>query len=251
MPTTLDYTSDRPLDDNRSGLKWYQGLDRYCWVVLIIAALGWMFDTMDQNLMNLVRVPSLNELLFKDTPAKDLTIAQQAVVRQHSGYITSIFLLGWAAGGFIFGIIGDRLGRTRTMIITILIYAIFTGASGLVHSFGWYAVMRFITALGVGLWLSALNVQFRDVRHVVPFLTQLWMFATPIAYPSSLLPEKWRVLYALNPMVGVVEGFRWALLGTDTRPGPIILVSALASIALLVGGAFFFRRMERTFADVV
>jgi lipopolysaccharide transport system permease protein len=114
-----------------------------------------------------------------------------------------------------------------------------------------FAALAFITALGVGLWLSALNVEFRDVRHIVPFLTQLWMFATPIAYPSSLLPEKWRALYALNPMVGVVEGFRWALLGTDTRPGPMVAVSALAAVALLVGGAFFFRRMERTFADVV
>lgn len=114
-----------------------------------------------------------------------------------------------------------------------------------------FIALAFVTALGVGLWLSALNVEFRDVRHAVPFLTQLWMFATPIAYPSSLLPEKWRAVYALNPMVGVVEGFRWALLGTDTRPGPMILVSATAAIALLIGGAFFFRRMERTFADVV
>jgi len=119
----------------------------------------------------------------------------------------------------------------------------------------WYGVTPTIQVvwlpLGIGLWLSALNVQFRDVRHVVPFLTQLWMFATPIAYPSSLLPEKWRTLYALNPMVGVVEGFRWALLGTSTRPGPMIFVSAIAATVLLVGGAYFFRRMERTFADVV
>jgi lipopolysaccharide transport system permease protein len=114
-----------------------------------------------------------------------------------------------------------------------------------------FIALAFATALGVGLWLSALNVQFRDVRHAVPFLTQLWMFATPIAYPSSLLPEKWRALYALNPMVGVVEGFRWALLGTDTRPGVMVGVSAVAAVVLLVGGAFFFRRMERTFADVV
>jgi lipopolysaccharide transport system permease protein len=114
-----------------------------------------------------------------------------------------------------------------------------------------FIALAFVTALGVGLWLSALNVEFRDVRHVVPFLTQLWMFATPIAYPSSLLPEQWRAVYALNPMVGVVEGFRWALLGTTTRPGPMILVSAAVALALLVGGAFFFRRMERTFADVV
>ena len=114
-----------------------------------------------------------------------------------------------------------------------------------------FIALAFATALGVGLWLSALNVHFRDVRHVVPFLTQLWMFATPIAYPSSLLPEKWRTLYALNPMVGVVEGFRWSLLGTSTRPGPMILVSSIAALVLLVSGAFFFRRMERTFADVV
>ena len=107
------------------------------------------------------------------------------------------------------------------------------------------------TALGVGLWLSALNVQFRDVRYVVPFLTQLWLFATPVAYPSSLVPEQWRPLVALNPMVGVVEGFRWALLGTVPAPGPMLLVSTVASLGLLVSGAFYFRRMERSFADIV
>jgi lipopolysaccharide transport system permease protein len=107
------------------------------------------------------------------------------------------------------------------------------------------------TSLGVGLWLSALNVQFRDIRYVVPFLTQFWMFATPIAYPSTLLDPKWRTLYALNPMVGVVEGFRWALLGTSTAPGPMVAVSSAMAIALLVGGSFYFRRMEKSFADVV
>ena len=86
---------------------------------------------------------------------------------------------------------------------------------------------------------------------MVPFLSQFWLFATPIAYPSSLLSEPWRTLYGINPMVGVVEGFRWALLGTETAPGPIIMVSALVALALLVGGAFYFRRMEKTFADVV
>ena len=112
-------------------------------------------------------------------------------------------------------------------------------------------LLTLTTSLGVGLWLSAMNVQFRDVRYTVPFLTQFWLFATPIAYPSSLLPEPWRTLYGINPMVGVVEGFRWALLGTETAPGPIIIVSALVALALLVGGAFYFRRMEKTFADVV
>jgi lipopolysaccharide transport system permease protein len=112
-------------------------------------------------------------------------------------------------------------------------------------------LLAFVTALGVGMWLSALNVQYRDVRYVLPFLAQIWLFATPIAYPSSLLSEPWRTVYGLNPMVGVVEGFRWALLGTDTAPGPLIAVSALVALAILIGGAFYFRRMERIFADVV
>ncbi len=107
------------------------------------------------------------------------------------------------------------------------------------------------TSLGVGFWLSALNVQYRDVRFVLPFLVQFWLFATPIAYPSSLLAEPWRTLYALNPLVGVVEGFRWALLGTATAPGSMIVVSSLAALLVLVGGAMYFRRMEKTFADLV
>ncbi len=106
------------------------------------------------------------------------------------------------------------------------------------------------TALGAGLWLSALNVQYRDVKYVVPFLTQFWLLATPVAYPSSLLEEPWRTMYGVNPMVGVVEGFRWALLGTNTAPGPMIVVSSTASLVLLVGGALYFRRVERAFADL-
>jgi lipopolysaccharide transport system permease protein len=114
-----------------------------------------------------------------------------------------------------------------------------------------FLLLAFITALGVGLWLCALNVEYRDVRYVVPFIVQFWLFATPIAYPSSLLSEPWRTVYALNPMVGVVEGFRWALLATDTAPGPMILVSVLAAVLILAGGVVYFRRMEGTFADVV
>jgi lipopolysaccharide transport system permease protein len=111
--------------------------------------------------------------------------------------------------------------------------------------------LALVTSLGVGLWFSALNVQYRDVKYIVPFLVQFWLFATPIAYPSSMLDEPWRTLYAINPMVGVVEGFRWALLGVDTAPGPMIAVSTFAAVVILVGGAFYFRRLERTFADVV
>ena len=107
------------------------------------------------------------------------------------------------------------------------------------------------TALGVGLWLGALNVQYRDVGYLVPFLSQIWMYATPVVYPSSLIPERWRLLYGLNPMAGVVEGFRWALLGKGSSPGPMLTVSVLVTVALLISGAYYFRRMEKTFADIV
>ena len=114
-----------------------------------------------------------------------------------------------------------------------------------------FLLLALVTSLGVGLWFSAMNVQFRDVRYIVPFLTQFWMLATPVAWASSALPPHLRALLGLNPMAGVVEGFRWAILGTTSAPGPTILVSAIVAVALLVSGAFYFRRMERTFADVV
>ena len=114
-----------------------------------------------------------------------------------------------------------------------------------------FLLLALVTSLAVSIGLAALNVHYRDVRHTVPFIVQCWLFATPIAYPSSLLPEAWRAVYAINPMVGVVEGFRWALLGTDTSPGPMILVSSLAALTLLVGAALYFRRLERSFADVI
>ena len=108
-----------------------------------------------------------------------------------------------------------------------------------------------VVALGVGLWLAALNVRYRDVRFVVPFLVQIWLFATPIAYPSSLLGEPWRTLYGLNPMVGVVEGFRWALLGGTAPPIAQVLLSVVVGTVVLVTGAYYFRRLEATFADIV
>jgi lipopolysaccharide transport system permease protein len=114
-----------------------------------------------------------------------------------------------------------------------------------------FVLLAVISALGVGLWLSAINVKYRDVRHTIPFLTQFWMFATPIVYPSSLLHEPWRTIYGLNPMVGVVEGFRWSLLDSSTRPGSVLVISSTSALVLLVTGAYYFRRMERTFADLV
>jgi lipopolysaccharide transport system permease protein len=112
-------------------------------------------------------------------------------------------------------------------------------------------ILAVMAALAVGLWLSALNVLYRDVRYAIPFLAQLWLFSTPVAYSSSLVPDAWRALYGLNPMVGVVEGFRWALLDASQPPGPMLAVSVAATLAMLVGGLFYFRRMEKTFADVI
>ncbi len=114
-----------------------------------------------------------------------------------------------------------------------------------------FVLLALITAMGAGLWLSALNVEFRDVRYTIPFITQFWMFITPIAYPASIVPEQWRVLYGINPMAGVVEGFRWALLGNGHPPGPLMGVSVLAAIGLFVSGLYYFKRMERSFADKV
>jgi len=131
----------------------------------------------------------------------------------------------------------------------MLYYGIVPGVAALTLPL--FLVLAVLTALAVGMWLSALNVQYRDVRYTIPFLTQLWLFATPVAYPSSLLPEPWRSLYGLNPMAGVVEGFRWALLGKTHAPGPLIAVSVIAVLLLLVGGLRYFTRMEQTFADVV
>ena len=114
-----------------------------------------------------------------------------------------------------------------------------------------FVLMAMAGAVGVGLWLSALNVEYRDVRYTIPFISQFWFFMSPVAYPSSLVPEKWRLLYGVNPMTGVVEGFRWALLGQTAAPGGWMFVSVLVTLALLIGGLYYFRRMEKTFADVV
>lgn len=113
-----------------------------------------------------------------------------------------------------------------------------------------FLLLSITTSLGVGLWLSAMNVQFRDIRYTVPFLVQFWMFASPVAYASSMLSEPWKSVYGLNPMAGVIEGFRWSLVGTN-QPGSIIWVSSTVSLLVLITGALYFRRMEKSFADVV
>jgi lipopolysaccharide transport system permease protein len=115
-----------------------------------------------------------------------------------------------------------------------------------------FAILAIATSLAVGLWTSALNVQYRDVRYVVPIMLQLWMYVSPVIYSSRSVPEKWRHLYAVNPMAGVVEGFRWAVLGGDQpAPGPMLLISSISVAGLLLAGLFYFKRMEKTFADRV
>ena len=135
------------------------------------------------------------------------------------------------------------------LIAMMLFYGIVPTAS--IFMLPFFLLLAAVTALGAGLWLSALNVQYRDVRYAIPFLVQFWLFATPVAYPSSLLPTEWRIVYGLNPMAGVVEGFRWALLGHGQAPGPLLIVSVLTAAVLLVSGLYYFRRMEDTFPDVV
>ena len=114
-----------------------------------------------------------------------------------------------------------------------------------------FVLLATLTALGVGIWLSALNAEYRDVRYAIPFLTQIWLFATPIAYPSSLVPVKWRAFYGLNPMAGVVEGFRWALLGKGTAPGAMLAISVACVIVLITASVIYFQWRERVFIDVV
>ena len=136
-----------------------------------------------------------------------------------------------------------------TVLIGMMIYYQITPTVG-VLLLPLFLLLAFITAMGISLWMSALNVKYRDVRYIVPFLSRFWFFATPIAYPSTLLSEPWRTLYGLNPMVGVVEGFRWALLGTQP-PQAMMFLSILISIFLLISGLVYFNRTEKTFADVI
>lgn len=114
-----------------------------------------------------------------------------------------------------------------------------------------FLLLMMTTALGVGYWLSALNIEYRDVIYALPFISQIWMFLSPVVYPSSLVPAKWRLLYGLNPMAGVIDGFRWSLLGVGPGPSPLLLASTCISLALFTTGIFWFRSRERTFADTI
>jgi len=141
-------------------------------------------------------------------------------------------------------------GVSFVMFIVMMIYYGIRPHAAIVWLPG-FLLLAMLTAFGVGLWLSALNAIYRDVKYVVPFLVQFWMFASPVAYPSSLVPGKWRSLYGLNPMAGVIEGFRWSLAGSGQPPGHMLVFSSLAVVVILMGGLAYFQKMESTIADVV
>jgi lipopolysaccharide transport system permease protein len=150
----------------------------------------------------------------------------------------------------VFGAVPDMVIAMSILLGMMVVYSLYPSAVALVL-LPVFLALAFLTALGVGFWLSALNVQYRDIRFAVPFVIQFWFFATPIAYPASLLDQPWRTLYGLNPMVGVIEAFRWSLLGSGEPPGPMVLVSALVTLTVFVSGLYYFRHMEKSFADVI
>ncbi|MGA2913328.1 MAG: ABC transporter permease [Methanoregula sp.] len=180
--------------------------------------------------------------------AEGLTRSTTSTV-QNAGIMTKVYFPRLIMP--ISGILSPLVDFTIAFIILLLMMAYYgfipTIAIALLPLFVLLAVT---TSLAVGLWLSALNVKYRDFQYTIPFLVQIWLFASPVVYPSSLLPEQFRLLYGLNPMAGVIEGFRWALLGTNP-PESMILVSVGVVVLLLVGGLFYFKRMEQYFSDVV
>ncbi len=206
----------------------------------------------------LAKVPSdgVPYPVFSFTALLPWTFFATAITQAGTSLVTNINLVSKVyfprlivpTAGVLVGIV-DFAVAFAVLLGMMLVYGIVPGIA--VLTLPLFVLLAFMTALGISLWLSALNVKYRDIRYTIPFLTQFWLFVTPVAYPSSMIPEKWRLLYGLNPMAGVVEGFRWALLGSEQAPGGMILVSAAVVIVLFVGGLFYFRRMEREFADVI
>ncbi len=137
------------------------------------------------------------------------------------------------------------------ILVGLMFYYQVTPAWNLLWTLPLFLLLAIITALGVALWLSAINVKYRDVNQALPFLTQFWLFITPVAYASSIIPEQWQILYSLNPMAGVVNGFRWALLGSGNGPDAALWVSVAISVLILFTGLFYFRSTEKTFADLI
>lgn len=206
---------------------------------------------------NLAKIPSegIPYPLFNYAALLPWTLFAEGITRSSTSMVANVNLIQ--------KVYCPRLVMPISGILSPLVdFAIaFTILIGMMFYFGYpptinvlwlpaFILLALMTSLGVGLWLSAINVKYRDVRYVIPFLTQLWLFASPVVYSSSLLPEKYQVIYGLNPMAGVIEGFRWTLLGTEP-PGSLIAVSVIIVIVVLISGAFYFRHNEKIFADVI
>lgn len=221
--------------------------------MLVFTVVFGYFGHMNQRLEGGIRYPvyAYCALLPWQLFAFALAQSSNSVVAQR-GLLTKVYF-----PRIIIPIAPLGCGLLDFAISFIVLIAMMIGFGNYPDGAAWtlplFLLLAIATALGMGIWLAALNALYRDVQYAVPFLVQLWLFATPVAYPMSIVPEDWhfvRLIYGLNPMVGVVDGFRWALLGGHP-PGPMLIVSVITSGALLTSGVFFFRRMERVFADVV
>ena len=181
--------------------------------------------------------------------AAALTNATNTIV-EHQRVITKVYFprMILPLSAVLSGLVDFAIGFVLLIGMMLYYHQVPTVATLLLPLF---MLLTVATALAMGLWLSAINAIYRDVRYAVPFLVQFWLFASPVAYPSTLVPVRWRWLYGLNPMVGVIEGFRWALTGHGQAPGALILVSAGTVLFLLIGGVVYFRKMEGTIADMV
>ena len=173
-----------------------------------------------------------------------------SAIVQNQSMITKVYFprLALPLSAVLSGLVDFAIGFLM-FIVLMIYYHVRPGIPLLFFPF--FLLLAVLAAAGMGLWLGAMNALYRDVRYVVPFLVQFWLFASPVAYPASLVPAKWRWLYGLNPMAGVIEGFRWSLSGRGAPPTRLILVSVVIVVAVLVSGLFYFQRMEATIADVV
>lgn len=207
---------------------------------------------------NLAKIPSdgLPYAVFAYTALLPWTYFAQALSRSGTGLVSNANLITKVYFPRLIIPLADVITPAVDFLFAFLLLLGMVAWFGISPSWGLLALPLFLfqamtTALAIGLWLSPLNAKYRDVGHTIPFLTQFWMFASPVVYPVSLIPESWRLIYGLNPMVGVIEGFRWGLLGKENPDFSLMLVSVVVVLLLLVGGVIFFKRMERTLADVI
>ena len=207
---------------------------------------------------NLAKIPSdgLPYAVFVYTALLPWIYFSQALTRCGNGLVSNAHLITKVYFPRLIIPLADVIAPAVDFLCAFLVLLGLIAWFGIVPSWGVLALPLFfllamLTALAIGLWLSPLNARYRDVGVTIPFLIQFWMFASPVVYPVSLVPESWRLVYSLNPMVGVIEGFRWGLLGKENPNFALMLVSVFMVLLLLVGGVIFFKRMERTFTDVI